>query len=169
MPAPCGCVWNKAMANHIVGLGIGQDEPITRNEGHMRELEAAMSDILHENHFCVPALGDAELNVTIHKEDQRVVLCVQKAGEQAEQPVLQLHLSTKPLRGLMRDYFLICESYLAAIRDHDTRKIEAVDMGRRGIHNEGAEIISEMLKDKVTMDFCTARRLFTLVAILHMK
>ena len=69
----------------------------------------------------------------------------------------------------MVDYFLMVESYQEAIRTHDTRKIEAVDMGRRGMHNEGAEMITDMLDGKVEVDFNTARRLFTLVAILHMK
>ena len=155
------------MPNHIIGLGIGEQQ-LTRNEIHMRELQTAMSDILHENQFLVAALGDVEVNVTVNKEEQRVVLCAESVGGDATQ-TSHITLPTKPLRSLMKDYFLICESYQEAIRSHDTRKIEAVDMGRRGLHNEGAEMIADMLEDKVTIDHNTARRLFTLVAILHMK
>lgn len=156
------------MSNHIVGLGIAQDAQLTRHPEHMSELEIAISDILHDNHFLTKSLGDTPLNVTLTKEGQHVIFCVQPAGV-VDSEIHHIRLSTKPLRSLMRDYFLMVESYQAAIRSHDTRKIEAVDMGRRGMHNEGAEMITEMLEDKVTLDFNTARRIFTLVAILHMK
>lgn len=155
------------MPNHIIGIGIGEQQ-LTRNEIHMRELEAAMSDILHENQFLVEALGDCEVNVTINKQGQRVIFCAEPM-DGGEVQACHINLPTKPLRGLMRDYFIVCESYQEAIRSHDTRKIEAVDMGRRGLHNEGAEMITDMLDGKVSIDHNTARRLFTLVAIMHMK
>ena len=157
------------MANNITGLGIGSEQPITRSEDYARELETAMSDILHDNKFLVHELGEADVNVTVHKEGQNVVFCVQIADEQSAQESVNIYMPTKPLRSLMKDYFLMVESYQQAIKSHDTRKIEAVDMGRRGMHNEGAEMITDMLEDKVKIDFNTARRLFTLVAILHMK
>lgn len=157
------------MANHIIGLGIAGEQPITRNEIHHRELESAMSDILHDNQFLVAALGDVQVNVTIEKQGQHVVFSVQQSQAEEGEAPHHIHLPTKPLRSLMKDYFLMVESYQHAIRTHDTRKIEAVDMGRRGMHNEGAEMVADMLKEKVTIDHNTARRIFTLVAILHMK
>jgi uncharacterized protein (UPF0262 family) len=74
-----------------------------------------------------------------------------------------------PFRRIVRDYFLICESYFEAIRHASTQQIEAIDMGRRGLHNEGSEILKERLAGKIEIDFTTARRLFTLLCALHVK
>ena len=78
-------------------------------------------------------------------------------------------LSLSPFRRLLKDYFFVCESYYAAIRTASQSQIEAIDMGRRGLHNEGAQILQERLKGKIDVDFDTARRLFTLVTALHWK
>jgi uncharacterized protein (UPF0262 family) len=78
-------------------------------------------------------------------------------------------LAVQPLRGTIRDYFMICESYYEALKSPGPSKLEAIDMGRRGVHNEGSEILQEMLKDRVKIDFPTARRLFTLICVLHIK
>ncbi len=69
----------------------------------------------------------------------------------------------------MKDYFLVCESYFAAIRTATPSQIEAIDMGRRGLHNDGSRVLMERLAEKVTIDFDTARRLFTLICALHWK
>src|SRR6202040_1787106 len=79
------------------------------------------------------------------------------------------HLSLSPFRRLVKDYFLICESYYQAIRTATPSQIEAIDMGRRGLHNEGSELLMERLKHKIALDFDTARRLFTLITVLHWK
>ena len=79
------------------------------------------------------------------------------------------HLSLTPFRRLVKDYFLICDSYYQAIRTATPSQIEAIDMGRRGLHNEGSELLMERLKDKIAVDFDTARRLFTLITVLHWK
>ena len=84
-------------------------------------------------------------------------------------PVVAHHLSLTPLRRIVKDYFLICDSYYAAIRTATPDQIEAIDMGRRGLHNEGSELLMERLRHKVEMDFDTARRLFTLICVLHWK
>jgi uncharacterized protein (UPF0262 family) len=83
--------------------------------------------------------------------------------------VVAHHLSLTPFRRLVKDYFLICESYYHAIRAATPSRIEAIDMGRRGLHNEGSELLMAQLKDKIAVDFDTARRLFTLIAVLHWK
>ncbi|MCL4151021.1 UNVERIFIED_CONTAM: hypothetical protein GTU68_033173 [Idotea baltica] len=76
-------------------------------------------------------------------------------------------MSLSPFRGVIRDYFMICESYYSAIRDKTPHQIEAIDMARRGIHNEGSELLAERMEGKVDIDFKTARRLFTLICSLH--
>ena len=78
-------------------------------------------------------------------------------------------ISLTPFRRLLKDYFMICESYYSAIRTASPSQIEAIDMGRRGLHNEGSEMLRERLADKVTIDLNTARRLFTLVCVLHIR
>ena len=78
-------------------------------------------------------------------------------------------LSLTPLRKVVRDYFMICDSYYSAIKTETPQKIEAIDMGRRGLHDEGSRILMERLTDKIVVDFDTARRLFTLICALHWK
>jgi uncharacterized protein (UPF0262 family) len=78
-------------------------------------------------------------------------------------------LSLTPFRRVVKDYFLVCESYYAAIKTEPPARIEAIDMGRRGLHNDGSKLLIERLKDKIAVDFDTARRLFTLICALHWK
>ena len=84
-------------------------------------------------------------------------------------PVVAHLFSLSPLRRIVKDYYMICDSYYQAIRTATPDKIEAIDMGRRGIHNDGSNILMERLKDKVVVDHDTARRLFTLICVLHWK
>jgi uncharacterized protein (UPF0262 family) len=84
-------------------------------------------------------------------------------------PVVAHLLSLNPFRRIVKDYFMICDSYYAAIRTATPDRIEAIDMGRRGLHDEGSKILQERLVGKVDMDFATARRLFTLICVLHWK
>ena len=84
-------------------------------------------------------------------------------------PVIAHMLSLTPFRPIIKDYFLICDSYYKAIRTSTPSQIEAIDMGRRGLHDEGSRVLMERLKDKIEVDFDTARRLFTLLSVLHWK
>ena len=86
-----------------------------------------------------------------------------------EEKISIIGLSMSPFRAIVKDYFLICESYYRAIRLSTPSQIETIDMARRGLHNEGSEILKERLNGKVDMDFDTARRLFTLVCVLHWR
>jgi uncharacterized protein (UPF0262 family) len=84
-------------------------------------------------------------------------------------PVIAHMLSLAPFRRIVKDYFTVCDSYYSAIRTATPDRIEALDMGRRGLHDEGSRIVMERLKRKVEVDFGTARRLFTLITVLHWK
>ena len=86
-----------------------------------------------------------------------------------ETPLMAHFFSLTPLRRIVKDYFMICDSYYKAIRTATPSQIEAIDMGRRGLHNEGSELLMERLKEKIEVDFDTARRLFTLICVLHWK
>ncbi|CAA0086331.1 Uncharacterised protein [Starkeya nomas] len=144
--------------NHSIGRSSSDVE---------HERAVAIYDLLEENSFT--PLGDGEPGpycLAISLVDGRLVLDITR-GDGV--PVVQHHLSLSPLRRVVRDYFLVCESYYSAIRTATPSQIEAIDMGRRGLHNEGSELLRERLKDKITLDFGTARRLFTLVCALHWK
>lgn len=154
------------MAQHIIALEVAGEQPLTRSAEYAEDLRIAIADFIHENHFLLNEVAADCFTAHISKDEQRIQLTL--FSDALAHPE-HIGISMKPLRGLMRDYLMMVESYQQAIRDHDTRKIEAVDMGRRGMHNEGAELLQAMLAPKVDMDHCTARRLFTLVAILHMK
>ncbi len=89
--------------------------------------------------------------------------------DEAGEPIIAHILSLTPFRRILKDYFMICESYFAAIRTASPAQIEAIDMGRRGLHNEGAQLLAERLRGKIECDFDTSRRIFTLVTALHWK
>jgi uncharacterized protein (UPF0262 family) len=82
---------------------------------------------------------------------------------------VKIALPIQSLKSTIKDYFLICESYYAALKEAKPHKLEAIDMGRRGVHNEGSERLKSILESKIDVDFATARRLFTLVCVLHLK
>ncbi|WP_306249700.1 UPF0262 family protein [Parvularcula sp. IMCC14364] len=134
------------------------------------ERKVAVYDLLQENMF--QPLGDSEMIgegpfvLYLSSSEGRLVMDVRKEDET---PVGQLHLSMAPLRKIIKDYFLLCESYYDAIRNAAPQQIETIDMARRGMHNEGSEILEERLKDKIALDFDTARRLFTLICSFYMK
>ena len=95
-------------------------------------------------------------------------LIIDVANEQGSEQT-EISLSMRPFRKLIKDYFLICESYFDAIRSATPSRIEAIDMGRRGLHNDGAAMLKDALKDKITIDEETARRLYTLICVLHIR
>ncbi|MCI5043202.1 MAG: UPF0262 family protein [Aquisalinus sp.] len=134
------------------------------------ERKVAVYDLLQENTF--QPLGDSDVIgegpfvLYLSSSEGRLVMDVRKEDET---PVGQLHLSMAPLRKIIKDYFLLCESYYDAIRNAAPQQIETIDMARRGMHNEGSEILEERLKDKIALDFDTSRRLFTLICSFYMK
>jgi uncharacterized protein (UPF0262 family) len=136
------------------------------------EREVAIYDIIESNYFspCHPdgsQRTDGPYVLTIGMVEDRLVLKIATEAKPDDAHALMLSLS--PLRKIMKDYFMICDTYYQAIRTQPPSKIQAIDMGRRGLHNDGSRILSERLAGKVTLDNDTARRLFTLVCALHWK
>ncbi|HQS08916.1 MAG: hypothetical protein B7Y12_12925 [Rhizobiales bacterium 24-66-13] len=131
------------------------------------ERATAIYDLLEDNRFALATdPGEGPYTLHIGLMDNRLVLDIKReSGDQ----VVQHHLSLTPFRKVVKDYFLVCESYYDAIRTASPTQIEAIDMGRRGLHNEGSELLLERLKDKIEVDFDTARRLFTLICALHWR
>ena len=130
------------------------------------ERAVAIFDLIEENTFepIGHAGGPYRLNISLL--DSKLVFAIRTdAGENVATHILSL----TPFRRIIKDYFMICESYYQAIRSSTPSQIEAIDMGRRGIHNEGSQTLQDRLSGKVTLDFDTARRLFTLVCVLYWR
>ncbi|HTH98445.1 MAG TPA: UPF0262 family protein [Stellaceae bacterium] len=157
----------------VVGIKLDERTVIRRNPDIEHERSVAIFDLLDENLFRLvarPEAGPFRLQLGI--EDNRLIMTVESDGESVGTPNEQLDKVTLPLaalRKLIRDYFLVCENYYAAIRSATPSQIEAIDMGRRSLHNEGAEILRHRLADKVEIDHGTSRRLFTLICVLHIR
>ncbi len=143
------------------GDSIGAGSP---DQEHERQV--AIYDLLEENSFALPQCDAGPYCLTLSMHDSKLVFDV--CDEGGQQRAVHL-LSLTPFRRILRDYFMICESYYAAIRTQTPAQIEAVDMGRRGLHNEGADLLLERLAGKIISDTDTARRLFTLITALHWK
>ena len=140
-------------------IGIGSPD-----QEHERQI--AIYDLIEENNFGLPNLDAGPYALTLSMHDSKLVFDIcDEAGAQRAVHILSL----TPFRRTLRDYFMICESYYQAIRTQTATQIEAIDMGRRGIHDEGSRTLQERLKGKVRVDFETARRLFTLICVLHWK
>ncbi len=134
-----------------------------------QERKVAIFDLLEDNCFSLPkrddkAVPDGPYRLGLSIREGRVVFAV--ATEAAEK-VAEFHLSLGPFRQVVKDYFQICESYFDAVKRLPPSQIEAIDMARRGIHNEGASVLQERLNGKAEVDINTARRLFTLICVMH--
>ena len=134
-----------------------------------QERKHAIFDLLESNSFSLPINGDGNLNqgpyrLTISIKNRRLVFDI---TTEAKVKAAEFHLSLGPFRQVVKDYFQICESYFEAVKNLPTVQIETIDMARRGIHNEGARVLQERLEGKASIDDPTARRLFTLICVLH--
>jgi uncharacterized protein (UPF0262 family) len=143
------------------------DASIGRNNAEVEhEREVAIFDLLERNAFALEGHDGGPYTLHLSLADNRLVFTV---GDSERAPIQHVMLSLSPFRRLVKDYFLICESYYQAIKTQPASKIEAIDMGRRGIHDEGSQLLMERLKGKIAVDIATARRLFTLLCALHWK
>ncbi|MBL1430906.1 MAG: UPF0262 family protein [Robiginitomaculum sp.] len=153
-------------ANRIIHVHLDPNSLAATTAESEHERRVAVFDLLEDNNFrpIGDAIGPFRLSLSIL--DRRLVIDISLENNN---PVKRHLLSLSPFRRIVRDYFLICESYYDAIRNAPPEKIEAIDMGRRGLHNEGSELLQARLEGKIIMDFDTARRLFTLLCSLHTR
>ena len=136
------------------------------NDDVEHERRVAIYDLLEENKFQPVGHDGGPYALQLGISGNRLVFDIRRDDGT---PVIVHMLSLAPFRRIVKDYFVVCDSYYAAIRTATPDRIEALDMGRRGLHDEGSDLVMERLKRKVDLDFDTARRLFTLIAVLHWK
>ena len=153
-------------AYRLSSITLDERSIVRRTREIEQERDIAIYDILEGNRFHPEGSHGGPYKLVLSVDENRLVFDIQLEDETQHGKVM---LSLTPLRRVIKDYFLICESYYKAIRTAPPSQIEALDMGRRGLHNEGSDILIERLKGKIAVDHDTARRLFTLICVLHMK
>lgn len=152
--------------NFLTDVELDPDSLAIANQDVLHERRIAIFDLLEENYFEVEGADAGPYKLYISVSDQKLVFDIRNADDEAVKTHI---LSLSPLRRIIRDYLMICDSYHHAIRNSTPSQIEAIDMGRRGLHNEGTELLELRLKGKINLNFDTARRLFTLVCALHIR
>jgi uncharacterized protein (UPF0262 family) len=148
----------------LKSVELDEDSLSAASRDQEQERQIAIFDLLEDNYFAPEGAGGGPFDLRMSLVENRLVLAVR--GPDYERSHV---LSLSPLRSLIRDYFMICESYFQAIRNATPQQIETLDMGRRGLHNEASELLARRLKGKVDTDLDTARRLFTLICALHRR
>ncbi len=150
--------------NRLIAIEIDDETLAASGPDAEHERRVAIFDLIEENSFEVVGHEGGPYALFLSLQERKLALDVRMEDGT---PIRIFGLSLTPFRGVIRDYFMICESYYDAIRSSTTHQIEAIDMARRGIHNEGSDLVALRLEGKVELDFDTARRLFTLICALH--
>ena len=149
----------------IASITLDERSVVRRSPEIESERNAAIADLLHENSF-VPVSGrKGPFALHLGIEENRLLIDI--SGPTGPSETIQLGLA--PFRRIVKDYFVVCESYYDAVRHQNLTQVEAIDAGRRALHNEGSALLIERLADKVAVDHDTARRLFTLICVLHLR
>jgi len=148
-------------------IDVELDESIGRSTPDVEhERAVAIFDLIEENSFRPAGDEGGPYRLRLSIVDARLIFAISR--EDGAQVVTHI-LSLTPFRRIVKDYYMICESYYEAIRSATPSQIEAIDMGRRGLHNDGSQTLLDRLSGKIELDFDTARRLFTLVCVLHWR
>ncbi len=160
---------NKGIAkvqHRIVSIDI-DDQGIVRYHSDVeRERAVAIFDLVEDNMFRPVGDYPGPYMLRLSSRDRQLIFDIRT---QKDVPLCKVALPLSPFRKTIKDYFTVCESYYEAIRSAGLAQIEALDMGRRGLHNEGSECLMEMLSGRIEIDMVTARRLFTLLCVLHIR
>jgi uncharacterized protein (UPF0262 family) len=151
--------------NRIAAITLDERSVVRRSPEIESERSAAIADLLHENSFA-PVSGQAgPFALHLAVEENRLLIDITGANQSTE--AIQIGLG--PFRRIVKDYFVVCESYYDAMRRQNLSQVEAIDAGRRSLHNEGSALLIERLAEKVALDHDTGRRLFTLICVLHLR
>ena len=153
------------MDHRISAIALDEKSVISRTPAIEQEREVAISDLLETNRFKPKGSTTGPYRLALSVKENRLIFDI---ARESGVRVGRILLSLSPFRGIIKDYFLVCDSYYKAIRTAPPSQIESLDMGRRALHNEGTELLLKRLSGKVETDFDTARRLFTLICVLHL-
>jgi len=153
-------------SQRIAHITLDEHTVVRRSTDIEHERATAIADLLEENSFA-PASGcEGPFHLHLALEENRLNLDIHSQADGLNETIV---LPLAPFRGIVKDYFMICESYYEAVRRSNLVQIEAIDMGRRSLHDEGSALLIERLADKAAIDHATARRLFTLSCVLHLR
>lgn len=157
-------------SRRIIAVDLDERTILWRSADVEQERRVAIFDLLEGNHFAplasYPEGYTGPFRIVMRVEDGRLAIDIRDADDAPLETVI---LPMSSFRRIIRDYFAICDSYYKAIRSASPSQIEAIDMGRRGIHNDAAQLLLDRLAEKIDIDFDTARRLFTLICVLHIR
>ena len=154
------------MDHRIGAILLDEKSVVKRSPEVEQEREVAISDLLENNLFKPKGAAGGPYRLALSVKENRLVFDI---ARESGQRVGRILLSLAPFRRIVKDYFLVCDSYYKAMRSAPPSQIESLDMGRRAVHNEGTELLIKRLNGKIETDFDTARRLFTLICVLHLK
>jgi len=150
----------------ITKIFLDEHTVVNRSPQVEHERKVAIYDLLENNHFGLVDGPEGPYILRLAIEENRLAFDVRDANDQ---PIKRFMLALSPFRSIVREYLMVCDSYYKAITSSSPSQIEAIDMGRRGLHNDGSEILEQRLQGKADLDHNTARRLFTLVCVLHIR
>ncbi|OEJ67201.1 UPF0262 family protein [Magnetovibrio blakemorei] len=150
----------------IQKIYLDEQSVVNRSPQVEHERKVAIYDLLDNNFFNLVGGPEGPYVLRLSIEENRLAFDVRAADET---PIKRFMLALSPFRSIVREYLMVCDSYYKAIKTSSPSQIEAIDMGRRGLHNDGSDILEQRLKDKAELDNNTARRLFTLVCVLHIR
>jgi uncharacterized protein (UPF0262 family) len=153
----------------LKSIVIDEDSLAAASRDQEQERQVAIFDLLDGNYFEPAESNGGPYDLKLSLVENRLAFDIVGPSSEGERWERRHLLSLSPFRGVIKDYFMICDSYYAAIRNSTPQQIEALDMGRRGLHNEGSNLLRERLDGKVKTDLDTARRLFTLICALHWR
>jgi len=152
--------------NFISNIELDEKSVIRRSPQVEHERKVAIFDLLEENSFSLRNGNAGPYQLKLRIKDNRLIFNLRDGNNQH---LSDISLPIRAFRRIVKDYFLICDSYFEAIKTKAPSQIEAIDMARRGLHNEGADLLQERMAEHVDMDMQTARRLFTLICVLHIR
>jgi uncharacterized protein (UPF0262 family) len=152
--------------SRLIDVQLDQGSVGRRSAEVEHERAIAIYDLLEDNHFEPVGCAEGPYRLHLSLEENRLIFDIRDEGDES---LGRVPLPMTPFRRIIKEYFQICESYYDAIKHAPPSRIEAIDMGRRGLHNDGSELLRERLEGKIELDHNTSRRLFTLLCVLHIR
>ncbi len=150
----------------LIDVQLVEKTVVRRRAEAEHERKVALFDLMEASHFAPAVDHPGPFKLLLSAEETRLIFDI-RAGDDGE--LARVPLALQPFRGIVKDYFKVCESYYQAIKGATPSRIEAIDMGRRGLHDEGSRLLKSELAGRIDIDHETARKLFTLLCVLHIR